>query len=154
MSEETSVEGLVEKIVPWESGKGYFLNIEFDENDYFGYGSSKAKIDSVVAIEFKKGSGSFGGKRQITKLVLVDKSEKDSQGDSIKSVGANPAPHINGVSANEKRQELIMRQSCMKAASAFVSNSLTPEKNPDWSERVKLVTDISDDFYKKAVLRN
>jgi len=53
------VEGIVEKINNWSSGKGYFLRLEKDADDYYSFGSAKMKVGQHVQLDCQVGTGNF-----------------------------------------------------------------------------------------------
>ena len=58
-------EGKVFKIINWNSGKGYFLMLEKDTAEYYGFGSAKMKVDQLVKLDVKTGTGNFAQKMEI-----------------------------------------------------------------------------------------
>ncbi len=50
MTEKDKVEGKVARITSWKTGKGYFLNIENDSNDYYGFGKCKGEVGCFVEL--------------------------------------------------------------------------------------------------------
>ena len=58
-------EGKVFKIINWNSGKGYFLMLEKDPVEYYSFGSAKMKVDQLVKLDVKTGTGNFAQKMEI-----------------------------------------------------------------------------------------
>ncbi|KKM24642.1 hypothetical protein LCGC14_1603150, partial [marine sediment metagenome] len=52
-----TVSGTVARVIPWKTGKGYFLNIADDSNDYYGFGKCKGEVGCFVELEVSEGTG-------------------------------------------------------------------------------------------------
>ena len=127
MTEKDKTQGTIARVTEWGSHKGFFLNLKDDSNDYYGFGKCKADTGDSVELEVSEGTGNFSDKIKIDKLhskatvkeTLDDKNKADAKivEDSIKS----------GENTYFERQNLIIRQTCIKAAANLVGE-LYPRK--------------------------
>jgi len=127
MTEKDKVQGKIARITEWSSGKGYFLNLENDKNDYYGFMKCKGEVGCFVELEVSEGTGNFADKVKIDKLhskQTVKETRKETADKDIKLVEDSIK---SGENTYFERQNLIIRQTCIKAASNLVGE-LYPRK--------------------------
>lgn len=77
------LEGKIIKIIPWQSGKGFFLRLLGNGNDFYKFGQCDFKENDTVNIEYKAGTGNFKDRFVITKWEnaspLFNKSEEKKE---------------------------------------------------------------------------
>ncbi|KKL64764.1 hypothetical protein LCGC14_2161730 [marine sediment metagenome] len=120
MTEKDKVEGKVARVTDWSSHKGYFLNIADDSNDYYGFGKCKGQVGETVEIEVSEGTGNFSDKIRIDKLyskATVKEAVKETADKDMEIVAKSIESGENTYFA---RQNLIIRQTCIKAAAVIV----------------------------------
>lgn len=153
MTEENTAKGTVEQVNSWKSGKGYFLKLVNDDRDFTGFGGCQASAGQDVTIEFKQGTGNFSDKFDIIVLTMGDKITGSENPKSQPAPSAAPVTHEAGHSANLDRQESIARQCCLKVAGVVVANLANQKQEKNWDVVVQTVVDMSDVFYRRAILR-
>jgi len=120
MTEKGKVEGKVSRITAWKTGKGYFLNIDGNSNDFYGFGSCKGEVGCFVELEVSEGTGNFSDKIRIDKLyskATVKEAVKETADKDMEIVAKSIESGENTYFA---RQNLIIRQTCIKSASVIV----------------------------------
>ena len=122
MTEKDKVSGKVARVTEWKTHKGYFLNLKDDSNDYYGFGKCGADIDSTVTLQVSEGTGNFSDK------IRVDKFVKKVDLNTVRKETADKSMEIldksikSGENTYFERQNLIIRQCCIKAAASIVGN--------------------------------
>jgi len=147
MTEKDKTTGKVARITEWKTGKGYFLNLQDDQNDYYGFGKCKAKIGETVDLEVSEGTGSFADKIKIDKLhsgATVKQVEQETKDKDMEIVNKSIA---SGENTYFERQNLIIRQTCIKAAANLVGTANASEKAGDFPTMVTRVCDVAEQFY-------
>ncbi len=147
MTEKNKVEGKVSRITAWKTGKGYFLNLDANSNDFYGFGSCKGEVGCFVELEVSEGTGNFSDKIKIDKMhskqtvkeAVKETADKDLKivEDSIKS----------GENTYFARQNLIIRQTCIKSASAIVAGSIQGASITDTKRLFVRVSDLAESMY-------
>ncbi len=132
MPEEKTASGTVAAVKPWQSGKGYFLSLMNDENDYYAFGLCKAMPDDGVVLTVKPGDGDFSDKVHITKLETGAKPAAPAKTPHEKGVDELHESIKNGKTAYFNKQNVIVEQCCLKAAaeivSAMINNGMTTKR--------------------------
>ncbi len=121
MTETKKVQGKVARINLWTKKPGYFINLENDQNEYFGYGSCKAKLGETVDLEVSEGTGNFKDKFKVEKLhsnATVKEAVKETADKDLKIVEKSIE---SGEKTYFKTQDLINRQSAAKTTSRVVA---------------------------------
>ncbi len=124
MTEKNKVEGKVARVTDWKTGKGYFLNIESNNNDFYGFGKCKGQVGETVELEVSEGTGNFSDKIRIDKLyskATVKEAVKETADKDMEIVAKSIESGENTYFA---RQNLIIRQTCIKAAARLVAAEL------------------------------
>ena len=151
MTEKDTVAGIVGKWVEWKTGKGYFLNIDGHEMDYYGFGKCKAALGDKITIEVSPGTGTFGDKMKVEKFVDVGAGPSPPPV-SPQTTDKTPKPEF--VPASELPMDTntsIVKQVCLKCASRVVSELHGRKDKIDWTEIATIVTDMADDFYNHHI---
>jgi len=143
----TKITGVVGMVKAWKTGKGYFLNLNGDDNDYYGFGSCKAKEGEEVVIDVKEGTGSFADKVCITKLTVG----KDAAG-TAKKTSREPAPAATpevrqGDSVYFRKDELIVKQCCVKAAARITAALIAAGYSKSKKDAIDDTVDVADKMY-------
>ncbi len=116
MTETKKVQGKVARINLWTKKPGYFINLENDQNEYFGYGSCKAKLGEIVDLEVSEGTGNFKDKFKVEKLHSKQTVKEVLKESTDKSMEIIDKSIKSGENTYFERQNLIIRQTCIKAS--------------------------------------
>ena len=121
MTETDKTTGKVARIVAWTSGKGYFLNLQDDSNDYYGFMKCKAKVGETVDLEISEGTGNFSDKIKVDKMhcgVTVKQVEKETHDKDMEILDKS-------IESGEKTyfdtKNIINRQSGAKSSAPVVA---------------------------------
>ncbi len=142
----TTVRGKVAKITEWQSGKGFFLNFEGDENDYYKFGPAKVEVGQTVAFECKPGSKIFSDKVELIKKVEAGTDTIDVNKLKQEVFKTADTVYLSKAEADAVRQNSIERQSAIKSACALVGAIHSKSKTDSWNDVANNVTDIADKF--------
>ena len=119
--ETKKVQGKVARINLWTNKPGYFINLENDQNEYFGYGSCKAKLGEIVDLEVSEGTGNFKDKFKVEKIhcgVTVKQVEKETHDKDMEILDKS-------IESGEKTyfdtKNIINRQSGAKSSAPVVA---------------------------------
>ena len=133
MTEERT--GTIIDINYWKGAKsGYFLVLEGDDTDYFGYGSPSAEIGENVKLAVRPGAGNFSDKFEITGTERKGPQDKKT-----------PAP-LPKPAAPSNVNERILNQMCTKAATHLVANLTDPTMEENKEEVLKEIN-----YYAKGI---
>lgn len=147
MTDKNTATGKVARVTEWSSHKGYFLNLKDDSNDYYGFGKCGADIGSTVTIEVSEGTGSFSDKIKIDKFakkVDLNAVRKETADKDLKIVEDSI---ISGENMYFARQNLIIRQTCIKAASNCIGLLLAKEEKVDLALVSNRIHDMAEQLY-------
>jgi len=144
---ETIVKGEVGKIIAWKTGKGYFLNLKGDPNDYFGWKECKCSEGEKVKLTVTEGTGSFADKLLITHtdkptvtLAEIKQTKKDADEIVQHSV-------MQGNKFYLARETLIIKQTCIKAAAEVVGHLVERTSQLPGAKVADAVIYLADRFY-------
>ncbi|KKK68019.1 hypothetical protein LCGC14_2948240, partial [marine sediment metagenome] len=98
MTEKGKVEGKVSRITAWKTGKGYFLNIDGNSNDFYGFGSCKGEVGCFVELEVSEGTGNFSDKIRIDKL-YSKQTVKEVRKELVEDPGVDWIPLLPGATS-------------------------------------------------------
>lgn len=148
MAQTTKVKGVIGSTRQWPSGKGYFLTLEDDSNDYYGFGSCKYSEGDEVEIDVQEGTGKFSDKFQVVAKQVLPATPAQAK---PKAPEAKPAPvseYKNAANVYFERQDIIVKQTCLKAAAELVGELQGRTEKQDWNWIAKLVNKMADLFYE------
>jgi len=147
MTEKDKVEGKVARVTDWSSHKGYFLNIADDSNDYYGFGKCKGQVGETVEIEVSEGTGNFSDKIKIDKMhskATVKEAVKETADKDMEIVAKSIESGENTYFA---RQNLIIRQTCIKAAADAIGHSLPGDEIKSLEGLAIAITNTAERLY-------
>jgi len=145
--ETKKVQGKVARINLWTNKPGYFINLENDQNEYFGYGSCKAKLGEIVDLEVSEGTGNFKDKFKVEKIhcgATVKQVEKETADKDMEIIDRSIK---SGENTYFERQNLIVRQCALKAAAVVVAAEIKAKKEIIATGTPERVRDLMDFFY-------
>ena len=147
MTETDKTTGKVARITNWKTGKGYFLNLDGNSNDFYGFGSCKAKLGETVDLEVSEGTGNFADKIKVDKIhcgVTVKQVEKETHDKDMEILDRSIK---SGENTYFERQNLIVRQCALKAAANAVGACAEKAESKDWATLANTVCSVADQFY-------
>jgi len=144
---EATVQGVIGKVTPWQSGKGYFLALQGDNNDYYAFSKHLPNEGDNVQLTVTKGTGGFSDRLQITKLepakrTLEEIKQAKKEADEIVQQST-----MAGDRFYFKREDLIIKQTCIKAAAEVIGHCVERSKTPALKGLTDAVIDMADRFY-------
>ena len=145
--ETKKVQGKVARINLWTNKPGYFINLENDQNEYFGYGSCKAKLGEIVDLEVSEGTGNFKDKFKVEKIhcgATVKQVEKETADKDMEIIDRSIK---SGENTYFERQNLIVRQCCVKAAARCATAYISRGDDLSTTHVIGICTDIADGLY-------
>lgn len=153
MPETDIISGTISQVREWSKGNGYFLVIDGNDSDFYAFGKPKFQAGDNVELEVKEGSGNFSDKMQITKI-----GKGPGKAAAPAKIAGEEVPNASkyGEIENERyaaRQDLIVRQTCMKTAGEVVSHLTTRATSIDSPKALDNVRYIADGLYD-WVMRN
>jgi len=115
---ETIVEGEIGMVRPWSKGNGFFLCLKGDSNDYYKFGKKLPNEGDKVRLKVRPGTGIFSEKIEVTEITekpitLAEIKQTKKDADEIVEKSTMP-----GDKFFFKKENLIIRQTCIKAAAA------------------------------------
>ncbi len=140
-------QGKVSRITAWKTGKGYFLNLDGNSNDFYGFGSCKGKVGETVEMEVSEGTGNFADKIRIDKLYSKQTNNEAVKETEDKSMEILNKSIASGENTYFERQNLIIRQTCIKSASRIVSRVVGTDSNWKSQMLIDLSCEIADGLY-------
>ena len=147
MTEAETVTGKVARVTEWKRHKGYFLNLKDDSNDYYSFGKCKADVNDTIELEVSEGTGNFSDKIKIDKMhsnATVKQVREETKDKDLEIVKKSIESGENTYFA---RQNLIIRQTCIKSASRMIAAQINQGgAMPDnvWATKT---SDIADMLY-------
>jgi len=151
MTNENTVTGQISKLVPWKSGKGFFVNLEGDDTDYYTFLKLKVNTGDEATFQVTEGSGNFSDKLQITKVLKQDTIPAKKPD----TAPVEEPPVTTEFSSEHKfyadKQSLIVQQTCLKAAARIVAASINPAKEYDCAKLESNILRMKDAFFKNIM---
>ena len=147
MTEKDKTSGKVARVTEWGSHKGYFLNLKDDSNDYYGFGKCKADVNDEIELEVSEGTGNFSDKIKVDKLYSKQTVKEAVKETTDKSMEILDKSIKSGENTYFERQNLIIRQCCIKAAARAVSASIIPTEQCQWHAIGSSTVDLAEMFY-------
>jgi len=146
MTEKDTVKGTITQIKTWKKGNGFFLNLDGDEADYYKFGKPTHEPGDEVELTVKEGTGAFSDKLEIVKIgkgaseTTKPTENKQDEDKSFKELCED------GAKVYMDKQNLIVEQTCLKAASDIVGHLLPRSEKQDWEDIAKTVNFLKRDF--------
>jgi len=148
MTEETTtVKGEIGKLVEWKTGKGHFLNLKGDKNDYYAWGKSKHKEGETVELTVKEGTGNFSDKMQITQIKALQPEKAQVQEKAMTAAQKMQEYCESADKTYYDRQDLIVKQCCIKAACELVGELKPRQEKEDWDNVCEKALYVADKLY-------
>ena len=144
---QTTVQGVIRKVTPWQSGKGCFLALHGDSSDYYMFCKHLPNEGDNVTLTVTEGTGNFSDRLQITKLepakrTLEEIKQAKKEADEIVQQST-----MAGDRFYFKREDLIIKQTCIKAAAEVIGHCVERSKTPALKGLTDAVIDMADRFY-------
>jgi hypothetical protein len=144
---KATVEGEVEKVINWKTNKGYFLLLKGDSNEYFGWKECKCKEGDKVKLTVTKGNGNFSDKLLITHTeqagtTLAEIKQRKADADDVVDHSV-----MQGNKFYMAREELIVKQTCLKVAGEVVGHLVNRSAVIPGSAIADAVIDMADKFF-------
>jgi hypothetical protein len=111
-----TVTGEIAKIVVWKTGKGFFLSIMDNSNDFYAFGKCNCIVGDMVTLACKEGTGSFSDKILISKMIKVTIKKADVPKNPLADVPNGAQIYLTKAEADAVRQNSIERQCALKSA--------------------------------------
>ena len=147
----TTVKGEVGKINLWKNKPGYFLLLMGDQNEYYNFGKCPFTVSEQVELEVKEGTGTFSDKYQIVRKAQSLPRKAVVQ-EKAKTAGEIMA---EGIESSDKvyfdRQNLIVRQTCLKAGAEVVGHIVTRINVLPGKAIASSVLELAEMFYNWVV---
>jgi len=147
MTEKDKVQGKVARVTEWKTHKGYFLNLKDDQNDYYGFGKCKADVSDEIELEVSEGTGNFSDKIRIDKLyskATIKEAVKETHDKDMEIVNKSIK---SGENTYFERQNLIIRQTCIKSATGLASRIFQGKTDVDKDTIHLRIVDTADVLY-------
>ena len=146
MPETTTIKGKVGKIQKWKSGKGCFLFLQGDENEYYKFGSAPFREGDEICYEASPGTGSFEDKIQLGKKLPITAQtqsvpEKREAQQQKKDNGFQSADIVY-----KETQECIVEQCALKTAGRIVARLYPRTPEIDWQDVIDKTLLLKDKF--------
>jgi len=142
-----TVQGDIGKIVAWKTGRGYFLNLKGQEADYYAFGAPKHKEGESVELTVKEGTGSFSDKLLITQIKPLQPTTAQVQ-EKVQAAAQKMQDYCESADkVYYDRQDLIVQQTCIKAAAELVGKLWPRQEKPNMEEIANTVLYFKDRFY-------
>lgn len=145
--EQTTVQGTVAKVQVWASGKGFFLNFEDDENDYYKWGKTAIEVGDKAAFSCKPGSKTWEDKVELVKPIEVGTAKVDVAQLKKKTQDKVLDGIKNGETFYMDKQELIVKQVCLKVAGEMHSHLIERSAKVPGKNIANSVTEMSEMFF-------
>jgi len=146
-----AIAGKVSSIAPWKTGKGAFVKFEGDENDYFYFGPQKCGAGEQCTFEIAPGKGNFEDKIELKKkLSGPDEGSEAAPRQQTKNELFESAAQ-DGLTVYMDKQNLIVAQTCLKAAAELVGELAVQGDGKSWKEIGTIVCDLQDQFFTHII---
>lgn len=146
--EKQTVTGTIKAINPWDSGKGGFIVLEDDSTDYYYFSKPPAKIGDTGVFETKPGTKNFSDKVQLVKTVLESRTEKAMQECADKDIKILKDSIASGEKTYFDKQNLIVRQTCIKSACVVVAELKERSKTINIPKTTEEILDVAEKLYE------
>ena len=145
--EKDKTTGKVARVTEWSSHKGYFLNLKDDSNDYYGFGKCQGTLGETVELEVSEGTGNFSDKIRIDKMhssATIKEVRKETKDKDMEIVNKSIK---SGENTYFERQNLIIRQTCIKSATGLTSRIFQGKTDVDKDAIHLRILDTADVLY-------
>lgn len=146
MTESEAIDGTVERVTDWKTGKGYFLKLEGVNLDYYGFGKPKCKDGDKIQLHFEPGTGNFTDKLSIKKVVILSESTSPP----VKSPDAPGQQDLfsnkHTVQTSSERTNAINKAVAFKGAIELVKNTVQNKPKLPMEEAAANVIGLSRRF--------
>ena len=149
--EQQTVTGEVASTVDWKSGKGSWVNLKDNSNDFFAFKGGVPKVGESGTWTVKEGTGPMSDKVELVKAVKEATLKEKIKAQAEAEVKEFEKLAAKGDDVYFDRQNLIVRQTCMKAAAMVVSGSIERKPSRDWPKFASCVCDVADKLYDWVV---
>lgn len=146
MPQTDTVEGIVSAVKVWKTGKGYFLNLEGDDTDYYAFGGVDTDVENTVKLTVKPGTGTFSDKCQITKLVNVKQGKIQDAGSQASKPGSKAVASAQSPGQSGKNDAEIRRGVSLKCASWITAATIMPDAEADAVAFAKDTVELAKKF--------
>lgn len=151
--EQETVTGKIAQVKPWKNSKGYFLNIEGNSNDFYGFGKPHVEEGEEVTFVVKEGTGSFADK-----IAIVRKMKPDEEPPKPKEKPKTDTDKVlDGIEDAKTvymdKQNLIVRQCCIKAGAQMVGELMPRAEHANWTHVAAIACDIADTLYEWVTMQ-
>lgn len=147
MTEEKQyVTGKVASINDWKSGKGVWVNLEGDPNDYFAYKNKAPKLGEEGTWQVKEGTGIFSDKVELVKKQAQAQAKEAHQKKTQEDFEDAAKIYLTKAEADAVRQNSIERQCALKAAANVVSNLSDPKGSYTIKNMTDTVLELAEPF--------
>ena len=147
MTDVETVTGTVASTRDWKSGKGSWVNLDNNSNDFFAYKAKVPKVGETGTWKVKEGTGVMADKVELVK------KQDETDLDKVRKETADKDMEIvqKSIDSGEKtyfeRQNLIIRQCCIKAASVVVDKLGVPGKTTNIPAISNTICEVADRLY-------
>ena len=142
-----TVSGTVVEITAWKSGKGSWINLEGNPNDFFAYAKRVPAKGTEGTWDVQEGKGFLADKVELVKLV----KEPDLKAVAKETADKDMAIVEKSIESGEKtyfaRQNLIIRQTCIKAAAVVVAKIAEKGKEANVDSAANVLCAMADRLY-------
>lgn len=119
---EKTFDGEVIDLKQWQSGKGYFINLENCSKDFYGFGSCPNKLYDTVKITAAQGTGQFQDKMEVYKIETLEQKEVKDFTSADKIQQTPTEDREKGVNIYVQKQDQIVQECCLKAAAEIIGH--------------------------------
>ena len=113
---ELEYTGYIIDLKPWSSNKGFFVNIDSEAKDFYGFGSCPHEMGNTIKIHATPGTGKFSDKFEVCKITPVTDTElKDYKEAKTFLPDKKPEPE-QIIRPRIDINDSIIQQCCLKAA--------------------------------------
>lgn len=141
------VTGVIADTRRWTSGKGSFINLEGDQNDYYKYGACTFQKGDKVELRVKQGAGQFSEKFEVVGFEHI-KAETPKPAEKVKVVPSNSELKVQTAEKiYTDRNEAIVKQSCLKASAPIVAALISTGVIKAKQEAKEFATELADFMY-------
>jgi len=139
-----TVTGKVASLNDWKSGKGVWVNLEDNPNDFFAYKNKAPKLGEEGTWQVKEGTGIFSDKVELVKKQGGTPEKPAKQENPVAAIESADRVYLTRAEADAVRQNSIERQSAIKTAGALVGELYPREPKFDHEKALDNVRYIAD----------
>ena len=107
---ETYETGIIERIIQWKSGKGYFVKFAEVDDDFYAFGKCPVHEGDEVQYDYAQGSGAFTAKQELTHLSAKGKEVKKE------TPKAQPAKEAELTPKEYREKQIATMRECLADA--------------------------------------